>query len=87
MKILKVAASTKALELAKAIVTSVRKEGIVEVQTIGTASLNQAVQAISIAQKLTDKSELVCTPRFLDLEVSKKGKKAFSLYVRKENAK
>ena len=50
MEILKVSSKSNPSKVAGAIANVFRTEGIVELQTIGAGSLNQAIKAIAIAR-------------------------------------
>lgn len=50
MEILKVSSKSNPSKVAGAITNVFRTEGIVELQTIGAGSLNQAIKAIAIAR-------------------------------------
>lgn len=52
MEILKVSSKSNPSKVAGAIANVFRTEGIVELQTIGAGSLNQAIKAIAIARGL-----------------------------------
>lgn len=50
MEILKVSSKSNSSKVAGAIANIFREKGIVEIQTIGAGSLNQAIKAICIAR-------------------------------------
>ena len=69
MEILKVSSKSNPSKVAGAIANVFRDEGIVEIQTIGAGSLNQAIKAVAIARGFVAPSgkNLVIIPAFLDI--------------------
>lgn len=83
MEILKVSSKSNSSKVAGAIANIFREKGIVEIQTIGAGSLNQAIKAICIARGFVAPSgvNLVCIPAFTDIEIDGSEKTAIKLIV------
>jgi stage V sporulation protein SpoVS len=71
MEVLKVAASSDANSVARAIVGALSKARLVETHAIGAGAVNQAVKAVAIAQRNMEreKKDLIMTPGFIEVEV------------------
>ena len=83
MEILKVSSKSNPSKVAGAIANIFRTEGVVEIQTIGAGSLNQAVKAIAIARGFVAPSgnNLVVIPAFSDITIDGVQKTAIKLIV------
>jgi stage V sporulation protein S len=71
MEVLKVAASSDANAVARAIVGALRKSQLVEAHAIGAGAVNQAVKAVAIARRVLERrgQDLMVTPGFIEVEV------------------
>lgn len=80
---LRVSAKSKPGAVAGAVAGVIRERGEVELQTIGAGALNQAVKAIAIARGFLAPSgiDLVCLPRFADIEIDGRERTAIKLLV------
>ncbi|MCI7554621.1 MAG: stage V sporulation protein S [Tenericutes bacterium] len=83
MEILKVSSKSNPSKVAGAIANVFRDEGIVEIQTIGAGSLNQAIKAVAIARGFVAPSgkNLVIIPAFSDISIDGTLKTAIKLIV------
>lgn len=83
MEILKVSSISNPSKVAGAIAIVFRIDGIVEIQTIGAGSLNQAIKAIAIARGFVAPSgkDLVVVPAFSDIIIEGAEKTAIKLIV------
>ncbi len=83
MEILKVSSKSNPSKVAGAIANVFRTEGIVELQTIGAGSLNQAIKAIAIARGFVAPSgkNLIVIPAFSDITIDGAEKTAIKLIV------
>lgn len=83
MEILKVSSKSNPSKVAGAIANVFRTDGIVEIQTIGAGSLNQAIKAIAIARGFVAPSgkNLVVVPAFSDILIDGAEKTAIKLIV------
>lgn len=83
MEILKVSSKSNPNKVAGAIANVFRQEGIVEIQTIGAGSLNQAIKAVAIARGFVAPSgkNLVLIPAFSDITLDGKEKTAIKLII------
>ena len=83
MEILKVSSKSNPSKVAGAIANVFRTDGIVEIQTIGAGSLNQAIEAIAIARGFVAPSgkNLVVVPAFSDILIDGAEKTAIKLIV------
>lgn len=83
MEILKVSSKSNPSKVAGAIANVFRQEGIVEIQTIGAGSLNQAIKAVAIARGFVAPSgkNLVLIPAFSDITIDGKEKTAIKLII------
>lgn len=83
MEILKVGDSTKVNKLAGAISNCIRRDGKVELQSVGVGALNQAVKAVAIARGFVAPSgiDLVATPSFVDVVIEGNERTAIRLLV------
>ena len=86
METLKVSSKSNPSKVAGAIANVFRLDGVVEIQTIGAGSLNQAIKAIAIARGFVAPSgkNLVVIPAFSDIVIEGTEKTAIRLIV--ENA-
>lgn len=84
MEILKVSSKSNPSKVAGAIANVFRTDGIVEIQTIGAGSLNQAIKAIAIARGFVAPSgkNLVVVPAFSDILIDGSEKTAIKLIVK-----
>ena len=71
MEVLKVAASSDANSVARAIVGALRKSQLVETHAIGAGAVNQAVKAVAIARRTLQREngDLIMTPGFIEVEI------------------
>jgi len=83
MEILKVSSKSNPSKVAGAIANIYREQKIVEIQTIGAGSLNQAIKAIAIARGFVAPSgeNLVVTPAFNDVNIDGEQKTAIKLVI------
>lgn len=83
MEILKVSSKSNPSKVAGAIANIIRESKIVEIQTIGAGSLNQAIKAIAIARGFVAPSgeNLVVVPAFSDISINGEQKTAIKLVV------
>ena len=83
MEILKVSSKSNPSKVAGAIANVFRTEGVVELQTIGAGSLNQAIKAVAIARGFVAPSgkNLVVIPAFSDIVIDGSEKTAIKLIV------
>ena len=86
MEILKVSSKSNPSKVAGAIANVFRTDGIVEIQTIGAGSLNQAIKAIAIARGFVAPSgkNLVVVPAFSDILIDGAEKTAIKLRIEKK---
>ena len=84
MEILKVSSKSNPSKVAGAIANVFRDEGIVEIQTIGAGSLNQAIKAVAIARGFVAPTgkDLIVVPAFSDILIDGKEKTAIKLIVK-----
>ena len=71
MEILKVGAKSNPSKVAGAIANIFRENKSATIQTVGAASLNQAIKAVAIARGFVAPSgvDLVCIPAFAEVQV------------------
>lgn len=83
MEILKVSSKSNPSKVAGAIANIFRENKIVEIQTIGAGSLNQAIKAVAIARGFVAPSgdNLVLTPAFNDIIIDGVQKTAMKLII------
>lgn len=83
MEILKVSSKSNPSKVAGAIANVFRLDGVVEIQTIGAGSLNQAIKAVAIARGFVAPSgkNLVVIPAFSDIMIENESKTAIKLIV------
>jgi stage V sporulation protein S len=83
MRTLRVSAKSTPNTVAGAVAGVIREDGVVELQTVGAAALNQAVKAIAIARGFMAPSgvDLVCVPSFSDIEIEGAERTAIRLLV------
>ena len=83
MEILKVSSKSNPSKVAGAIANIYREQKMVEIQTIGAGSLNQAIKAVAIARGFVAPSgdDLVVVPSFNDIVLNGENKTAMKLLV------
>lgn len=83
MEILKVSSKSNPSKVAGAIANIFRENKIVEIQTIGAGSLNQAIKAVAIARGFVAPSgeNLVLIPAFNDIMIDGVAKTAIKLII------
>ncbi len=83
MEILKVSSKSNPSKVAGAIANIYREKGIVEMQTVGAGSLNQAIKAIAICRGFVAPTgdNLVVIPAFNDIDINGEAKTAIKLIV------
>lgn len=86
MEILKVSSKSNPSKVAGAIANIYREHGIVEIQTIGAGSLNQAIKGIAIARGFVAPTgdNLVVIPAFNDVIINGDNKTAIKLLIEKK---
>lgn len=84
MEILKVSSKSNPSKVAGAIANIFRENGIVEIQTVGAGSLNQAIKAVAIARGFVAPSgnNLIIVPAFNDIVIDGEQKTAIKLIVK-----
>lgn len=72
MEVLRVASNSQPKSVAGAIAAIIRNDKALEIETIGAASVNQAVKSIAIARGYVAPNgiDLVCIPAFSQLVVN-----------------
>ncbi len=85
MEVLKVSTTSQPKSVAGAIAAIVRKDQVVEMQTIGAGAVNQAVKSIAIARGYVAPNgiELICIPAFSEIEVDGEVKTSMKFLVEK----
>lgn len=83
MDVIKVSAHSRSTAVAGAIAGVMRDHRYAEVQAIGANAVNQAVKAIAIARGyLTlDGIEIMCIPKFVDIDIAGKERTAVKFIV------
>lgn len=83
MEILKVSSKSNPSKVAGAIANIYREKGVVELQTIGAGSLNQAIKAIAICRGFVAPTgdNLVVIPAFNDISINGEQKTAIKLII------
>ena len=83
MDVLKVSSKSNPSKVAGAIANIYREQKMVEIQTIGAGSLNQAIKAVAIARGFVAPSgdDLVVVPSFNDIVINGANKTAMKLLV------
>jgi stage V sporulation protein S len=83
MEILKVSSKSNPSKVAGAIANIYREKGMVEMQTVGAGSLNQAIKAIAICRGFVAPTgdNLVVIPAFNDITINGEQKTAIKLIV------
>ncbi len=86
MEILKVSTKSNPSKVAGAIANIFREKKMVEIQTIGAGSLNQAVKAVCIARGFLAPGgdDIVIVPSFNDIEIDGEAKTAMKLVIEKK---
>ncbi len=84
MEILKVSSKSNPSKVAGAIANIFRENGVVEIQTVGAGSLNQAIKAVAIARGFVAPSgnNLIIVPAFNDIVIDGEQKTAIKLIVK-----
>ena len=87
--IIKVAATSLTTSVAGAIAGVIRENGRADVQAIGASAVNQAVKAIAIAHGYlqTDAIDIVCRPRFVEVDIGGQERTAMRFGVEVQPAK
>jgi stage V sporulation protein S len=85
MEVLKVSKTSEPAKVAGAIAGIMAKDAKVEIDTIGAASVNQAVKAVAIARGYLAPSgiDLVCKPAFSNVEINGEKKTSVKLICEK----
>lgn len=83
MEVLKVSSKSKPSSVAGALANAFRDRNVVEVQAVGTGSLNQAIKAVAIARGYVAPTgrDLVCVPAFADIVIDGESRTAIKLIV------
>lgn len=83
MEVLKVSSKSNPSKVAGAIANIYREKGIVEIQTVGAGSLNQAIKAIAICRGFVAPTgdNLVVIPAFNDILINGEQKTALKLLI------
>lgn len=89
--IIKVSARSRTASVAGAVAGVMRDAGRAEVQAIGAGAVNQALKAIAIARGylLDEQQDIVCIPRFVEIEIDGSSRTALRVVVlpRAENVR
>ena len=69
--IIKVSARSRTASVAGAVAGVMRDVGRAEIQAVGAGAVNQALKAIAIARGylLDEEKDIVCIPRFVEIEI------------------
>ena len=84
MDIIKVSANSRTSAVAGAIAGVVREHGRAEAQAIGAGAVNQTVKALVLAVgylKERDDIDIVCVPKFVDVEIEDKVRTAIKFAI------
>ncbi|QVK19994.1 stage V sporulation protein S [Mycoplasmatota bacterium] len=83
MEVLKVSSKSKPNSVAGALANAFRERGIVEIQAVGAAALNQAVKAVAIARGYVAPTgkDLICIPAFSDIIIDGEERTAIKLII------
>lgn len=83
MDVLKVSSKSKPTSVAGALANAFKDKQVVEIQTVGAGSLNQAIKAIAIARGYVAPTgkNLVCIPAFSDIVIDGEERTAIKLIV------
>ena len=83
MDILKVSSKSNPSKVAGAIANIYREKGVVEIQTVGAGSLNQAIKAIAICRGFVAPTgdNLIVIPAFNDILINDEQKTAIKLLI------
>ena len=86
MEILKVSTKSNPSKVAGAIANIFREKKMVEIQTIGAGSLNQAIKAVCIARGFLAPGgdDIVIIPSFNDIQIDGEQKTAMKLEIVKK---
>lgn len=84
MEILKVSSKSKPNAVAGAIANVFKDKGVIEIQAIGAAALNQAIKAVAIARGYVAPLgyDLYCVPAFSDIQIEGEERTAIKLIVK-----
>lgn len=83
MALFKVSGKSSASSIAGALVPALRRDGSVELQSVGAAALNQAIKATIIARGFLapEGEDLVCVPSFMEIEIDGEARTALKILV------
>lgn len=83
MDVLKVSSKSNPNACAGALAGVIRHAGAAELQVVGAGALNQAIKAVAIARGFLETAglDLVCVPRFADIEIEGQSRTAIRLLV------
>ena len=83
MNIIKVSLNSQTAAVAGAIAGVMREHRYAEVQSIGAGAVNQAIKAVILAKEYleNDGIDIVCVPKFVDLEIDGKIRTAIRLTI------
>ena len=83
MSIIKVSLNSQTAAVAGAIAGVMREHRYAEVQSIGAGAVNQAIKAVILAKEylVEDVIEIVCVPKFVDVEIDGKVRTAIRLTI------
>lgn len=83
METLKVSSKSVPSKVAGAIANIFREKKVLEIQTVGAGSLNQAIKAIAIAKGFVCPMgyDLVISPSFSDIEINGETKTSIKLKI------
>ena len=81
--VIRVAANSRTSAVAGAITGVFREHQSVKVQAIGASAVNQAVKAIALASGYLEEDgyDIVCMPRFVDVEIDGKVRTAIRFAI------
>lgn len=81
--LIKVSANSRTSAVAGAIAGVIRERQHAEVQAIGASAVNQAVKALALARGylVEDGYDIVCVPKFIDVEIDGKIRTAIRFTV------
>ena len=83
MSIIKVSAKSRTASVAGAIAGVIREHGKAEVQAIGAGAVNQAIKAVAIADGYLQEEDvyIVCSPKFITIEIDNQERTALRMQV------
>ncbi|MEA2007752.1 MAG: stage V sporulation protein S [Chloroflexota bacterium] len=81
--IIKVSGTSRTAAVAGAIAGVFREQKYANVQAIGASAVNQAVKALALARDylVEDGFNIICIPKFVDVEIEGKARTAIRLVV------